>query len=218
MNKNFKCVVFDLDGTLIDSGPDLVDSLNFVLKKKNLNEIDKKVIGSLVGGGAEAMIRRGYDFLKEKLEESIIPELVKIFIEYYELNCTNKTKLYPNIKEILIFLKEKKIKICICTNKKQFLADKIIKNMGLNKYFDLIIGSQDTNKLKPHPDMLQKCIDSLGVKSNETIFVGDSVNDIIPAKELGVFSFFVEYGYGQEEKFVEPNAKVSNIIELKNYF
>ena len=63
MNKNFKCVVFDLDGTLIDSGPDLVDSLNFVLKKNNLNGIDKKVIGNLVGGGAEAMIRRGYDFL-----------------------------------------------------------------------------------------------------------------------------------------------------------
>ena len=61
----------------------------------------------MVGGGAEAMIRRGYGFLKEKLEENIIPELVKIFIEYYELNCTNKTKLYPNIMEILIFLKKK---------------------------------------------------------------------------------------------------------------
>ena len=218
MNKNFKCVVFDLDGTLIDSGPDLVDSLNFVLKKNNLNEIDKKVIGNLVGGGAEAMIRRGYDFLKEKLEENIIPELVKIFIEYYELNCTNKTKLYPNIMEILVFLKKKKIKVCICTNKKQFLADRIIKNLGLNKYFDLIIGSKDTNKLKPDPSMLQECIDSLNVKCNETIFVGDSINDIIPARKLGVFSFFVEYGYGKVEKFTEPNAKVSDIIELKNYF
>ena len=63
MNKNFKCVVFDLDGTLIDSGPDLLDSLNFVLKENKLSEIDRKVIGKLVGGGAEAMIRKGYAFL-----------------------------------------------------------------------------------------------------------------------------------------------------------
>ncbi|MBD22779.1 MAG: hypothetical protein CL572_03845 [Alphaproteobacteria bacterium] len=218
MNKKFKCVVFDLDGTLIDSGPDLLDSLNFVLKKKKLKTIDKKVLGNLVGGGAEAMIRRGYNFLKVKLENKIIPELIDIFLKYYELNCTNKSQLYPNIKEILSFLKKKQVKICICTNKKQFLADKIIQNLDLSDYFDLIIGSQKSLKLKPHTDMLKKCIENLGVKFSETVFVGDSVNDVIPAKELGIISAFVTYGYGKLENSIEPDIKISNILKLKKFF
>ena len=217
MNKNFKCVIFDLDGTLIDSGPDLLDSLNFVLKKK-LNSIDKKVIGNLVGGGAEAMIRKGYDFLNVKLEDEIIPELIRIFLEYYKLNCTVKTKIYPNILETLSFLKEKKIKICICTNKKQFLADKIIENMNLGKYFDLIIGSQKSLKLKPHTDMLKKCVNSLKLKCDETIFLGDSANDIIPANMLGMKSVFVRYGYGKIDKSIKPDIQISEITEIKKFF
>ena len=90
MNKNFKCVVFDLDGTLIDSGPDLLDSLNFVLKKNYHRVIHKDVIGNLVGGGAEAMIRKGYAFLEEKIEDKMIPKLVDTFIQYYQNNCTKK--------------------------------------------------------------------------------------------------------------------------------
>ena len=218
MNKNFKCVVFDLDGTLIDSGPDLLDSLNFVLKKNNHRVIHKDVIGNLVGGGAEAMIRKGYAFLEEKIEDKMIPKLVDTFIQYYQNNCTKKTKLYPNIMKILIFLKKKNIKVCICTNKKQFLAEKIIQNMGLNKYFDVIIGSQKSLRLKPHSDMLKKCIDSVNVKSSETIFVGDSLNDIVPANELGIISVFVTYGYGTMDSSSKAKIEISDIIELQNYF
>ena len=97
MNKNFKCVAFDLDGTLIDSGPDLLDSLNFVLQNNHLNTINSSIIGNLVGGGAEAMIRRGYAYLNKKLDEKIIPELINQFLEYYESNCTKKTKGTKNI-------------------------------------------------------------------------------------------------------------------------
>ncbi len=218
MNKNFKCVVFDLDGTLIDSGPDLLDSLNFVLKKNNHRVIHKDVIGNLVGGGAEAMIRKGYAFLEEKIEDKMIPKLVDTFIQYYQNNCTKKTKLYPNIMKILIFLKKKNIKVCICTNKKQFLAEKIIQNMGLNKYFDVIIGSQKSLRLKPHSDMLKKCIDRVNVKSSETIFVGDSLNDIVPANELGISSVFVTYGYGTMDSSIKAKIEISDIIELQNYF
>ena len=218
MNKNFKCVVFDLDGTLIDSGPDLLDSLNFVLKENKLSEIGIEVIGNLVGDGAEAMIRKGYAFLKENLDEKLIPKLIKIFLQHYELNCTNKTKLYPNVMEILYFLKAKRIKVCICTNKKQFLAEKIIQNLALNKYFDLIIGSQKSLKLKPHTDMLKKCVSNLKVLFSETIFVGDSENDVIPANKLGITSFFVDYGYGKIDESVKAKVHTSNILELKKFF
>ena len=218
MNKNFKCVAFDLDGTLIDSGPDLLDSLNFVLQKNNLNTIDSSIIGNLVGGGAEAMIRKGYRYLNKKIEEKRMSELINQFLEYYESNCTRKTKLYPNILKILKSLKEKEIKICICTNKKQYLAEKIIKELKINNFFDVIVGSKKSVKLKPSTEMLEIFLKKLLLKPESVIFIGDSINDIIPAKTLGMTSVFVEYGYGEIKHPYKADHQVSNAKELESFF
>ena len=218
MNKNFKCVAFDLDGTLIDSGPDLLDSLNFVLQKNHLNTIDSSIIGNLVGGGAEAMIRRGYAYLNKKLEEKIIPELINQFLEYYESNCTKKTKLYPNILEILKSIKEKEIKICICTNKRQYLAEKIIKELQIDNFFDVIVGSQKSVQLKPSTEMLEIFLKKLLLKPKDVIFIGDSTKDIIPANILGMTSVFVKYGYGKIKESNKADFQISNAKELEKFF
>lgn len=218
MNKNFKCVAFDLDGTLIDSGPDLLDSLNFVLQNNHLNTINSSIIGNLVGGGAEAMIRRGYAYLNKKLDEKIIPELINQFLEYYESNCTKKTKLYPNILEILKSLKEKEIKICICTNKRQYLAEKIIKELQIDNFFDLIVGSQKSIQLKPSTEMLEIFLKKLLLKPKDVIFIGDSTKDIIPANILGMTSVFVKYGYGKIKESNKADFQISNAKELENFF
>ena len=218
MNKNFKCVAFDLDGTLIDSGPDLLDSLNFVLQNNHLNTINSSIIGNLVGGGAEAMIRRGYAYLNKKLDEKIIPELINQFLEYYESNCTNKTKLYPNILEILKSLKEKQIKICICTNKRQYLAEKIIKELQIDNFFDFIVGSQKSIQLKPSTEMLEIFLKKLLLKPKDVIFIGDSTKDIIPANILGMTSVFVKYGYGKIKESNKADFQISNAKELENFF
>ena len=218
MNKNFKCVAFDLDGTLIDSGPDLLDSLNFVLQNNHLNTINSSIIGNLVGGGAEAMIRRGYAYLNKKLDEKIIPELINQFLEYYESNCTKKTKLYPNILEILKSLKEKEIKICICTNKRQYLAEKIIKELQIDNFFDLIVGSQKSIQLKPSTEMLEIFLKKLLLKPKDVIFIGDSTKDIIPANILGMTSIFVKYGYGKIKESNKADFQISNAKELENFF
>lgn len=218
MNKNFKCVAFDLDGTLIDSGPDLLDSLNFVLQNNHLNTINSSIIGNLVGGGAEAMIRRGYAYLNKKLDEKIIPELINQFLEYYESNCTKKTKLYPNILEILKSLKEKEIKICICTNKRQYLAEKIIKELQIDNFFDFIVGSQKSIQLKPSTEMLEIFLKKLLLKPKDVIFIGDSTKDIIPANILGMTSVFVKYGYGKIKESNKADFQISNAKELENFF
>ena len=218
MNKNFKCVAFDLDGTLIDSGPDLLDSLNFVLRNNHLNTINSSIIGNLVGGGAEAMIRRGYAYLNKKLDEKIIPELINQFLEYYESNCTKKTKLYPNILEILKGLKEKEIKICICTNKRQYLAEKIIKELQIDNFFDVVVGSQKSIQLKPSTEMLEIFLKKLLLKPKDVIFIGDSTKDIIPANILGMTSIFVKYGYGKIKESNKADFQISNAKELENFF
>ena len=217
MNKNLKCVIFDLDGTLIDSGPDLLSTLNYVLAENNLKEIDHSVIGNLVGGGAEAMIRRGYKHLNAHLDEKEIPLLIDLFINHYYKNCTNKTKLYNGVLDILNFLKEKTI-ICLCTNKRQFLAEKILKELGIKKFFNYILGSDGFTPLKPEVEMPKKCLEKFKILADQAVFVGDSENDILPANQLGMFSVHVTYGYGKIGEKIKANLIIKEIEELKKIF
>ena len=215
MNKKFKCILFDLDGTLIDSGPDLLDSLNHILISKNFKPISKSIIGNLVGGGAEAMIRKGFQYLKKDLDEKELPSLIASFIKYYSCHCTKKTKLYPNVKEILSYLKTNNFSICLCTNKRQELAEKILDDFKVTFFFDFILGSRKGMLLKPNTEMPKKCLKELNVKPENSIFVGDSNNDLVPAKKLGMFSVFVKYGYGNKEDIQHMDFTIDNIIDLK---
>ena len=217
MNKNFKCVIFDLDGTLINSGPDLLNSLNYVLAQNNLNRIDKNIIGNLVGGGAEAMIRKGYTHLDAYLDEKKISFLVNLFIEHYSKNCTKETTLYDGVLDILEFLKEKTF-ICLCTNKKQFLAEKILKEFGVSNFFNYILGSDGKTPLKPEIEMPEKCLHKFQVSAKQVVFVGDSENDILPAKQLGMFSVHVTYGYGKLQEKIKADLVIDEIKELRKIF
>ena len=217
MNKNLKCVIFDLDGTLIDSGPDLLNTLNYVLTENNLKEIDRSVLGNLVGGGAEAMIRRGYKHLNTHLDEKEIPSLIDLFINHYYKNCTNQTKLYNGVLNILSFLKDKTI-ICLCTNKRQFLAEKILKELGIKKFFNYILGSDGKTPLKPEIEMPKKCLEKFRISADEVVFVGDSENDILPANKLGMFSVHVTYGYGKIRQKIKADLVIKEIEELRKIF
>ena len=217
MNKNFKCVIFDLDGTLINSGPDLLNSLNYVLTQNNLNRIDKNVIGNLVGGGAEAMIRKGYTHLNAILDEKKIPSLVNLFIDHYYKNCTRETTLYDGVLDILKFLNEKTY-ICLCTNKKQFLAEKILEEFEVNNFFNYILGSDGKTPLKPEIEMPKKCLDKFQLLADQVVFVGDSEIDIRPAKRLGMFSVHVTYGYGKLQEKFKADLVISKIKELRKIF
>ena len=217
MNKNFKCVIFDLDGTLINSGPDLLNSLNYVLAQNNLEKIDKNVIGNLVGGGAEAMIKKGYTHLNAYLDEKKIPFLVNLFINHYYKNCTKETTLYDGVLDILKFLK-KKTYICLCTNKKQFLAERILEELEIKNFFDFILGSDGKTPLKPEIEMPKKCLDKFQVAANQVVFVGDSENDILPAKQLGMFSVHVTYGYGKLQEKIFSDLVIEKIKDLRKIF
>ncbi len=217
MNKNFKCVIFDLDGTLINSGPDLLNSLNFVLSQNNLERIDKNIIGNLVGGGAEAMIKKGYNHLNTYLDEKKIPSLVNLFIKHYSKNCTKETSLYDGVLDILKFLNEKTL-ICLCTNKKQFLAKKILEELEVASFFNYILGSDGKTPLKPQIEMPKKCLDKFKLPADQVVFVGDSENDILPAKQLGMFSVHVTYGYGKLQEKINAHLVIEKIKELRKIF
>jgi len=213
MNKKFECILIDLDGTIINSGPDLIDSLNYVLKKQKLNTIEKNIIGDLVGGGAEAMIKKAYNFLGMKIPSKKMNLLIKDFLHFYYINCTRKSYLYDNIESSLRLLNSG-FKIGLCTNKKQDLTEKILYHFKLDKYLNLVVGSTPGLKLKPDVEMLEYSLKTLEAKAKNSIMVGDSCNDIIPAKKLGMKSIFVNYGFGSLNKSIQADYSVDKFSEI----
>ena len=212
MNKKIKCILIDLDGTIINSGPDLIDSLNFVLKNQNIKPVERTIIGSLVGGGAKAMIIRAYQNLKLKPPLNI-DSLIEDFLEFYFDNCSKRSFLYPNVFKTLKELKSK-FKIALCTNKKQFITEKILIDFKIEDFFDCVLGSDSKIKLKPDTEMLEYCLNECQVAPEQAIMIGDSSNDIIPAKTLGMKSIYVTYGYGKIENSIKPDYVIDCFNEV----
>ena len=212
MNKKIKCILIDLDGTIINSGPDLIDSLNFVLRNQNIKPVEKSIIGSLVGGGAKAMIIRAYQNLKLKPPLNI-DSLIEDFLEFYFDNCSKRSFLYPNVFNTLKELKSK-FKIALCTNKKQFITEKILMDFKIKDFFDCVLGSNSKIKLKPDTEMLEYCLNECHAVPEQAIMIGDSSNDIIPAKTLGMKSIYVTYGYGKIEKSIKPDYVIDCFNEI----
>lgn len=215
--KKIKCFIFDLDGTLVNTGPDLIISLNHVLSKNNLKALDKNEIGNLVGGGAGLMIKKAFDYYNKPIGKEKLRNLVNDFLVYYEKNCSVKSVPYKDIRKVLKFLKKKMITLAVCTNKKQYLANKVLSNLNLDNFFEIIIGSQDKFKLKPDTEMLSIILKKLEFKNDEVIMVGDSTNDIIPSNALGIKNIFVDFGYGKLNNH-KANYKISSYEEIFNLF
>lgn len=212
-----KSIFFDLDGTLLKSGPDLMTAVNHVLMLNNMKPIeDDKVIGSLVGGGAAMMIDRAFMHYNVKINKSLMPELVDQFISFYAKNCSMKSTLYNQVEKTLKTLKENKIKLCVCTNKRQYLAEKVLKDFKISSIFDHILGSQPKLKLKPNLEMLEFLSKQVDEEYKNIAMVGDSNNDIEPANKLGMKSIFVNYGYGKIEKF-KPSVEINSFERILDF-
>ena len=208
-----KSLIFDLDGTLINTGPDLMNALNYLLKKNNLKEIEQKYIGNLVGFGALNMIKKGFNFYGKYPNEFELKDHTKKFLNYYKQNCSKYSFLYPGVKKTLSILSKRKIILSVCTNKNQFLANKVLKELKIKKYFKIILGSSSSLKLKPDTEMISFIMKKLNSHKNETIMVGDSVNDIHPAKILNIKSVFVTYGFGENFRF-NTKTKITRFNQI----
>ncbi len=213
MNKKIKCLIFDLDGTILHSGPDLFNSLNFSLKKQNLLSIPEKVIGSLVGGGAKVMIEKAFRYLELDIKKYKIDQMVSDFLDFYFENCDKRSSIYPTVISTLKNLKSK-YTICLCTNKKQYLTDKILKSYEIEKYFDYILGSNSELKLKPDSEMLNFILKKFNLNPENCMMIGDSHNDIIPANKLKMLSVYVTYGYGKFDDNLEVDYKIDKFSEI----
>lgn len=213
-----KAIIFDLDGTLIDSIYDLTDSLNFALKKLNLPTYDHNHVKKFVGEGMLSLIKNAFSNFQEDQEK--LQQCYQIFLEHYSIHCIDKTKLYDGVDE---FLKNQNsnYKFAILTNKSEFFTLKILKHLQIDSYFSYILTGDNEDFKKPKPQGVYKLSELWNIPKEEIILVGDHFTDIECAKNAKILSIFAMYGYGflKEEKpnyYIKEFRNLSPLLRIIN--
>jgi phosphoglycolate phosphatase len=196
-------ILFDLDGTLVDTAPDLMKAHNHVMKKFGYKTKTTNEIRAIVGKGARALLGRSIwgEAKKEfgKIEdENIKDEMVKEFIDYYGKNIINESKLINGVEEFLKWCSSKKISMGVCTNKQEHLAIDLLKKIKIYDYFEYVAGGNTFEVCKPDPRHLTNIVEILNGDLKKTLMIGDSENDTIPAKEASIPVILLDNGYTEK--------------------
>ena len=201
--KQIYTILFDLDGTLVDTAPDLMRAHNHVMNKFGYPTKSTEEIRNLVGQGAGAMLGRSIwgqakkEFGKVQ-DEKIKKEMVKEFVDYYGKNIVNESKLIDGVKEFLIWSKEKKISMGVCTNKQEHLAIDLLKKIGIYDFFEYVAGHNTFDYSKPDPRHLTSVVEILEGNLNKTLMIGDSETDANAARDAGIPVILLEDGYTEK--------------------
>jgi phosphoglycolate phosphatase len=197
------CLVFDLDGTLVDTAPDLMMAHNYVMKKYGYKEKPIESIRHLAGRGAAAMLIRSIDTQGNLIKNNPIDanthqQMTDDFINYYRQNISGHSQLRKNVISLLDWCKEKEIICAVCTNKREDLAIKLLKEINIYKYFDFIAGADTFDFRKPDPKHLTEILDILQIDKKNSIMLGDSETDANTAKAAKVHFVLIKDGYTEK--------------------
>jgi phosphoglycolate phosphatase len=211
MSINIELLVFDLDGTLIDSKQDLANSVNFTLDKMERKKIKDETIFGFIGDGLRELLARSFGTHEDKILDMAIP----IFRAHYREHLLDNTRLYPGVRDVLEYFKLKKISLI--TNKPEAFSKTILERLNISSYFNLVLGSDSVENKKPHPEPLLKALDVLGVSKERCLMIGDSKMDIDMGKEAGTLTCGVTYGLrgGEELALAGADYIIDRILELK---
>ena len=214
-------ILFDLDGTLIDTAPDLMNAHNHVMKKFGYETRSTDEIRNLVGKGAASMIGRSmWNQAKKELkkidDEEIKSQMVKEFIDYYGKNIANESKLIKGVSKFLVWCKSNNISMAVCTNKTEHLAVDLLKRIEIYDYFEYVAGYNTFEYCKPDPRHLTSVVEILQGDVKKTIMVGDSETDAESAKAANMPFILVEGGYTDKNPDeIYHNHLVKDFINLE---
>ena len=203
MGQNFT-ILFDLDGTLVDTAPDLMRAHNYVMKKFGYPTKSTEEIRNLVGQGAGAMLGRSIwgqakkEFGKVQ-DEKIKKEMIKDFTNFYGKNIVNESTLINGVKDFLIWSKKNSISMAVCTNKTDYLAVDLLKKIGIYDFFEYIAGHNTFDYCKPDPRHLTSVIEILQGDIKKSLMIGDSETDANAAKDAGIPVILMEDGYTEKK-------------------
>ena len=206
-NMKIECVLFDLDGTLADTSQDMCDSLNRILKTRNLEQVDCYNLKAYISSGAIGMIEYASKVNGRSIDSSLIRSE---FLEDYKNNCFIKTKLNPNMDQLLNYLLDKEIKIGIVTNKHSRYVNNIVKGLGIEKDLSCVVTGDMVLNAKPASDSLIKAAELVQSSVENVMYVGDDERDIIAGKKAGMITVAANFGFISDE--ISINAWEADII------
>lgn len=210
----FKLVIFDLDGTLIDTVADLGTAVNVALQARNLPVHPLEAYRGMVGHGVRNLVRQA---MPEALrgDEAMLDELLSLFLDYYITHIDDLSKPYPGIPELLSDLSAAGVKLAVASNKFQAGAGKLIRRTFPEIPFGVISGGRPDAPLKPDPAILEGILRQMGVRREETVLVGDSVTDIATAAAAGVECIAVSWGFRTRDRLASAPLIVDTVAQLR---
>ena len=215
-------VLFDLDGTLVDTAPDLTLAHNHVMKKFGYEERELSDIKKLVGRGSGVMLKKSIHEIAElsgkikKTDEEMEKEMTKEFINFYSKNINKKSKLINGALEFLSWCKNNSISMAVCTNKQEHLSIDLLKKIKIFHFFDYVAGGNTFNYNKPDPKHLTNTIEVIGGDLKKTIMIGDSETDSSAAQAANIPFVLIEGGYTEKKvNQIFHNHLVKNFVGLE---
>jgi phosphoglycolate phosphatase len=215
----FSAVLFDLDGTLLDTIPDLADAANAMRQDMGLAPIPQKVLATYVGKGVEQLIIRtlGHDGAPASVE-MVMRGLARYQDHYRALNG-QRSRIYPGVVAGLQAFREQGARLAVVTNKGTEFTGPLLRQMGLDGYFDVVVCGDTCERKKPDPMPLIHACDLLGVAPDQALFIGDSINDALAANAAGMRVLALPYGYneGRPVQSLPVDAIVESIVEAAQW-
>ena len=219
--KTPKMVLIDLDGTLVDSAPDLAFCVDATLKQLGLPPQGLEQVRDWVGNGVEKLMRRALSGdIDGAPDEALLKRAMPVFLKLYEHNLAQRSRLYPGIREGIALLKAQGILLGCVTNKIARFTEPLLKQLGVRDEFGIVVSGDTLAEKKPHPAPLLHAAQFFNVAPHESLMVGDSVHDVEAARAAGFQVACVSYGYnhGADIRAAHPDAVIDSLLELPALF
>ena len=208
-------IVFDLDGTLIDTAPDLVDTLNLILAREGLPAVPFEDARRMIGGGARGMIERALIATGRDCSKPELDRLFAAFIEHYSAHIADRSRPYPQLEAALEHLADAGFPLAVCTNKLEWLSRLLLSTLRLTRHFATIAGQDTFGVMKPDPEVLRRTVLRAGGDPARAIMVGDSGTDIRTARAASVPVIAVDFGYTEVPiASLQPDRIISSFADL----
>lgn len=205
-------IMFDLDGTLADTGPDLADAVNYTRAHFKLQALPNDMVYAHVGYGVEHLLKHSLP------QQDQFSEVMRVFLARYENHLLDKTVLYPSVRGVLDCFRDKRR--VVVTNKMHRLANAIMRGLGVENQFDAILGGDSVPDKKPHPALLNEVLRRYPVPVRRALMVGDGDTDVEAGKRAGVVTCGVTYGLGNvnDLRAAQPDFVIDDLNQLSDYF
>jgi phosphoglycolate phosphatase len=210
-----RTIVFDLDGTLVDTAPDLISTLNFVLAGERLPPVAYDDARRMIGGGARRMIERALIAKGRNVPGAELDRMFRIFIDHYGAHIADRSRPFPHLESVLQRLGGEGYRLAVCTNKLEWLSRRLLDALNLSRYFAAICGQDTFGIQKPDPQMLRLTIRRAGGEAQRAIMIGDSMTDVRTARAANVPVIAVDFGYSEvAPAALDADRLISSYTEL----